>query len=50
MPTIRVLHFGLGPIGLSIVKQVSQRPGLKIVGAIDIDPPKPDGISAKWQD
>ena len=40
MPTIRVLHFGLGPIGLSIVKQVSQRPGLKIVGAIDIDPAK----------
>src|SRR5215470_12872523 len=40
MPAIRVLHFGLGPIGLSIVKQVSQRPGLKIVGAIDIDPAK----------
>jgi hypothetical protein len=40
MPSIRVLHFGLGPIGLSIVKQVSQRPGLKIVGAVDIDPAK----------
>jgi hypothetical protein len=40
MPTIRVLHFGLGPIGLSIVKQVSQRQGLKIVGAVDIDPAK----------
>jgi len=40
MPPIRVLHYGLGPIGLSIVKQVSQRPGLKIVGAIDIDPAK----------
>jgi hypothetical protein len=40
MPTIRVLHFGLGPIGLSIVKQVSQRRGLKIVGAVDIDPAK----------
>jgi 4-hydroxy-tetrahydrodipicolinate reductase len=40
MPIIRVLHFGLGPIGTSIVKQISQRPGLKIVGAIDIDPAK----------
>ena len=40
MPTIRVLHFGLGPIGLSIVKQVSQRRGIKIVGAVDIDPAK----------
>jgi 4-hydroxy-tetrahydrodipicolinate reductase len=40
MPTIRVLHFGLGPIGASIVKQIAQRPGLKIVGAIDIDPAK----------
>jgi hypothetical protein len=40
MPAIRVLHFGLGPIGLSIVKQVSERAGLKIVGAVDIDPAK----------
>jgi hypothetical protein len=40
MPIIRVLHFGLGPIGLSIVKQIALRPGLKIVGAIDIDPAK----------
>lgn len=38
MPAIRVLHFGLGPIGLSIVKQVSERAGLKVVGAVDIDP------------
>lgn len=37
MPTIRVLHFGLGPIGASIVKQIVQRPGFKIVGAIDVD-------------
>ena len=40
MPTIRVLHFGLGPIGSSIVKQVARRSGLTIVGAIDIDPAK----------
>jgi 4-hydroxy-tetrahydrodipicolinate reductase len=40
MPNIHVLHFGLGPIGTSIVKQIAQRPGFSIVGAIDIDPAK----------
>src|SRR6266508_569264 len=40
MPNIRVMHFGLGPIGAAIVKQVAARPGFKIVGAIDIDPVK----------
>src|ERR1700682_4376818 len=40
MPTIRVFHFGLGPIGAAIVKQVAGRPGFKIVGAIDIDAAK----------
>ena len=40
MPNIRVMHFGLGPIGAAIVKQVAVRPGFKIVGAIDIDPTK----------
>ncbi len=34
------MHFGLGPIGAAIVKQVAARPGFKIVGAIDIDPSK----------
>ena len=37
---IRVLHFGLGPIGAGVVKQVSERKGFKIVGAVDIDPAK----------
>jgi 4-hydroxy-tetrahydrodipicolinate reductase len=40
MPNIRVMHFGLGPIGAAIVKQVATRPGFKIVGAIDIDSAK----------
>src|SRR5919197_123921 len=31
MPNIRVMHFGLGAIGAAVVKQVVQRPGLKIV-------------------
>jgi len=34
------MHFGLGPIGAAVVKQVATRPGFKIVGAIDIDPAK----------
>ncbi len=37
---IRVLHFGLGPIGAAVVKQVAERKGFKIVGAVDIDPAK----------
>jgi 4-hydroxy-tetrahydrodipicolinate reductase len=40
MPNIRVMHFGLGPIGAAIVKQVASRPGFKIVGAVDVDPAK----------
>jgi 4-hydroxy-tetrahydrodipicolinate reductase len=38
--TIRVLHFGLGPIGAAIVKQVAERRGFKIVGGVDIDSAK----------
>ena len=34
------MHFGLGPIGAAIVKQMAGRPGFKIVGGIDIDPAK----------
>ena len=37
---IRVIHFGLGPIGAGVVRQVADRKGLKIVGAVDIDPAK----------
>src|SRR5450759_1695684 len=37
---IRVLHYGLGPIGSAVVKQVANRRGFKIVGAVDIDPAK----------
>ena len=37
---IKVLHFGLGPIGAGVVKQVAARKGFKIVGAVDIDPAK----------
>ena len=37
---INVLHIGLGPIGAGIVRQVAARKGLKIVGAVDLDPAK----------
>jgi hypothetical protein len=37
---IRVVHFGLGPIGAAVVRQVAGRKGFKIVGAVDIDPAK----------
>jgi 2,4-diaminopentanoate dehydrogenase len=40
MPRIRVLHFGLGPIGAAIVKQMATRPGFASVGAVDVDPAK----------
>jgi hypothetical protein len=37
---IRVMHYGLGPIGCGIVRQVAERPGFKPVGGIDIAPEK----------
>jgi 4-hydroxy-tetrahydrodipicolinate reductase len=37
---IRVIHFGLGPIGAAVVRQVAGRKGFKIVGAVDVDPAK----------
>ena len=37
---IKVLHFGLGPIGAGVIKQIAARKGFKFVGAVDIDPAK----------
>lgn len=37
---IRVVQFGLGPIGASIVRLMRQKAGLEIVGGIDRDPNK----------
>lgn len=37
---IRVVQFGVGPIGASIVRLMRQKASLEIVGAIDIDPLK----------
>jgi 4-hydroxy-tetrahydrodipicolinate reductase len=38
--SIRVMHFGLGPIGAAVVRQVATRPGFRIVSGMDIDPAK----------
>jgi 4-hydroxy-tetrahydrodipicolinate reductase len=40
MPNIKVAHVGLGPIGAAIAQLVAHKPGLKIVGAMDVDPVK----------
>src|ERR1700704_877106 len=40
MSSIRVVHFGLGPIGAAAAKEMAARPGFKIVGGIDIDAAK----------
>jgi len=37
---MRVVQYGLGPIGASTAKVVVQKEGLELVGAIDIDPGK----------
>ena len=37
---IRLVHVGLGPIGAGVVRQVAERKGFKIVGAVDLDPAK----------
>ena len=37
---IRVIHYGLGPIGVGVAKLIVARKDMQIVGAIDIDPHK----------
>ena len=37
---IRVIQYGLGPIGSAIACHVMERPGLELVGSTDIDPAK----------
>lgn len=40
MNKTRVIHYGLGPIGVGVAKLIAQRNDMQIVGAIDIDPQK----------
>ena len=37
---LRVIHYGLGPIGMEAARVVSRRPGIIAVGAVDKDPAK----------
>jgi hypothetical protein len=37
---IRTLHVGLGPIGAAVARQVADRPGFQVAGAVDLDPSK----------
>ncbi len=38
--TIRVIQYGLGPIGSAIARHVTERADLVLVGAVDVDPAK----------
>ncbi len=40
MNKIRVIHYGLGPIGVGVARLIAKRGDMQIVGAIDIDPHK----------
>lgn len=37
---IRVIQYGLGPIGSAVARHVAEREGLLLVGAVDVDPEK----------
>jgi len=37
---VRVLLYGLGPIGVMVARQLAVRDGFRIVGAVDVDPSK----------
>ncbi len=37
---IQVIQYGLGPIGSAVARHVVERPGLELVGGVDIDPAK----------
>ncbi len=37
---IRIIQYGLGPIGSAVARHVVERPGLDLVGCVDIDPAK----------
>jgi 4-hydroxy-tetrahydrodipicolinate reductase len=40
MESIRTIQYGLGPIGSAVGRQVVARPGVSLVGGVDIDPGK----------
>ncbi len=38
--SIRVIQYGLGPIGTAVARHIVEREGLELVGGVDIDPAK----------
>lgn len=40
MERIRVTHFGLGPIGAGVIRDLTGRGGFQLVAAVDVDPNK----------
>ena len=44
---IRVVIVGLGPIGAAVARQIVERKGFRLVGAVDIDPLKLGQDAAK---
>jgi 4-hydroxy-tetrahydrodipicolinate reductase len=37
---IRVIQYGLGPIGSAVARHIVERSGLELVGGVDVDPAK----------
>lgn len=37
---VRIIQYGLGPIGSAVARHVVERPGFELVGCVDIDPAK----------
>ena len=37
---LRIIQYGLGPIGSAVARHVVERAGLELIGAVDIDPTK----------
>jgi hypothetical protein len=37
---LRVIQYGLGPIGSAMARHVVERAGLELAGAVDVDPAK----------
>ena len=40
MKSVKIVQYGIGPIGGELVKYALKKPGLQLVGAVDIDPNK----------
>ena len=46
METIHVTHFGLGPIGAGVIRDLAGRGGFKLLAVVDVDPTASQVINA----